>query len=297
MLDNPMPAGFLGGINLAAKAVTGKDIDLYVSNLRDMSKPKMESAARALQIELRTRYLNAGWLKEMQAHGYDGARNMMFLTDHLDLWDTTATKMVSTEDWAEVKDVFVEDRFGLGMDQFFDRHNPYAQQVLLANLLGAASRGQWEASAGDLAQVASRLARSAATHGAVCEATICRNPALTAYVEQAMAGQPGSGALMQGYRAAIARAVSDMAPDAAPPSAAASTASAAPSASAAAPAASAAAAAAAAPQAAPTVAGRVLETVTSTAAAVAQASPLQISLVLLAAVTFIAFGWFRGRSA
>ena len=297
MLDNPMPAGFLGGINLAAKAVTGKDIDLYVSNLRDMSKPKMESAARALQIELRTRYLNAGWLKEMQAHGYDGARNMMFLTDHLDLWDTTATKMVSTDDWAEVKDVFVEDRFGLGMDQFFDRHNPYAQQVLLANLLGAASRGQWEASAGDLAQVASRLARSAATHGAVCEATICRNPALTAYVEQAMAGQPGSGALMQGYRAAIARAVSDMAPDAAPPSAAASTAPAAPSASAAAPAAIAAAAAAAAPQAAPTVAGRVLETVTSTAAAVAQASPLQISLVLLAAATFIAFGWFRGRSA
>ena len=42
-------------------------------------------------------YLNAGWLKEMQAHGYDGARNMMFLTDHLDLWDTTATKMVSCQ--------------------------------------------------------------------------------------------------------------------------------------------------------------------------------------------------------
>jgi cobaltochelatase CobN len=65
--------------------MTGKDIDLYVSYLRDLSTPGIESAARALQVELRTRYFNQRWLSEMKAHGCDEARNMMFLTDHLDL--------------------------------------------------------------------------------------------------------------------------------------------------------------------------------------------------------------------
>lgn len=214
MLDNPMPAAFLGGLNLAAKTVTGNDLDLYVSNLRDLSRPQLESASRTLQVELRTRYLNEGWLREMQQHGYDGARNFMFLTDHLDLWDSTASQMVTTEDWSEVKQVFVDDRFKLGMDAYFDQHNPYAHQVVLANLLGAARRGQWEASAADLAQVAARLARSAGAHGAVCEATICRNPELTSYVEEAVAGLPDAPKLVAAYRGAIERAVSAPAPDA-----------------------------------------------------------------------------------
>ena len=218
MLDQPMSAGFLGGLNLAARAVTGSDIDLYVSDLRDQKNPSMQTAAAAIQAELQTRYLNAAWLKDQQAHGYDGARNMMFLTDHLDLWDSTASSTVTTADWADVKAVYVEDKLGIGMDAFFDKHNPHAQQVLLANLLGAASRGHWEASAADLAQVAGRLARSAADHGAVCEASICRNPALTKLVGEALTGVSDGARLMASYTAAIDRAttVTGTAPGSAP---------------------------------------------------------------------------------
>lgn len=95
LLDHPMSAAFLGGLNMAAKAVTGEDLPLYVSNLRDLDDPSIETAARALQTELRTRYFNPQWIKENQAHGYDGARNFMFMTDHLDLWDTTATDVAA----------------------------------------------------------------------------------------------------------------------------------------------------------------------------------------------------------
>ncbi len=103
MLDNPMPAGFLGGLNLAAKAVTGRDIDLYIDNLRDERNPTLESASAEIQRELRTRYFNKSWVAEMQTHGYEGARTFMYLTDHLDLWDTTATRTVASDDWREVK--------------------------------------------------------------------------------------------------------------------------------------------------------------------------------------------------
>ncbi len=163
MLDQPMSAGFLGGLNLAKKDITGEETQLFVSSLADLSEPEIQTAAKAIQTELRTRYFNPKWLKENQAHGYDGTRNFMFLTDNLDLWDTTATDTVSSEDWAEVKAVFVDDSLDLGMDAFFDRANPFAHQMLMTNLLGAAQRGQWEASAEDLAQIAEGLWRVSLT--------------------------------------------------------------------------------------------------------------------------------------
>jgi cobaltochelatase CobN len=286
LLDHPMSAGFLGGLNLAAKTVTGRDVDLYVSNLRNADDVSIESAARALQTELRTRYFNPKFLSEMKAHGYDGARNMMFMTDHLDLWDSTATNMVSSADWAEVKAVYVDDKLGLQLDQFFDHYNPHAQQVLLANLLGAASRGHWEASAADLEQVARRLARSAADHGAVCEAGVCRNEPLTKFIEQALANAPDAAQLMNHYREAIDK-VAKVAADLAPAPSVAP----APTPSSAAPV----AATPPAPAAAPTVEGRVIEEMKPPSAqdsTIRQLPWLWLGLVGTALALF-AFGWLR----
>lgn len=216
LLDHPMSAGFLGGLNLSAKAVQGKDIDLYVSNLRDKENVSMELASRALQNELRSRYFNPKWLKEMQAHGYDGARTMMLMTDHLDLWDLTATKMVSSADWSEVKSVYVDDKLKLNMNEFFEKYNPHSQQVLLANLLGAASRGHWQATQEELSQVANKLAQSVTTHGAVCEAGICRNDSLTSEIAKAIGDSPEAKELMVGYRRTIEKVTETIETDAAP---------------------------------------------------------------------------------
>lgn len=88
-----------------------------------------------------------------------------------------------------------------------DRANmPYAQQVVLANLLGAASSAHWSATPEELTALATRLAESAGRHGAVCEATICRNEALTAYVDRALAAAPRGAELAAQYRSAIDRA-------------------------------------------------------------------------------------------
>ena len=212
LLDHSQSAAFLGGLNLAAKALTGKDIKLYVSNLRDSANPQIESAARALQTEMRTRYFNPKWIKENMAHGYDGARNFMFLTDHLDLWDSTATHEVSSADWSEVKSVYVDDKFGLHMQEFFDNHNPFAQQMLLTNLLGAAQRGHWQASAEELASVAQKLVHSVSEHGPACEANQCRNAEMTEFVGKALATLPDAAPLLEAYQAAIAQAAAGPAP-------------------------------------------------------------------------------------
>lgn len=318
LLDHPMSAGFLGGLNLAAKAVTGRDTTLYVSNLRDPRNPNIQTAAAALQTELQSRYFNPKWLAENQRHGYDGARNFMFLTENLDLWDSTATRVVSTEDWAEVKRVFVDDKFGLKMDAFFDAANPHAQQMLLTNLLGAAQRGHWDASREELAQVASRLTRSVIDHGPACEANQCRNQAMTDYVGQALASGPNAPALLAGYQAALnrARQTVGVAPlsagrMAAEPSEPAPTrGSAPPSGAAPASANTSAAASAASPGTAPpaaapvtttpaTVTGRVMEAVRdATATPMERAVPWSLWLILGAvAVVLLGLGWMRARLA
>ena len=282
MLDHPMSAGFLGGINLAAKAVTGRDVDLYVSKVSDPSTPTTETAARAIQTELHTRYFNPKWLQEMKAHGYDGARNLMFMTDHLDLWDSTATNTVSSADWAEVKAVYVDDKLDLQLDTFFDEYNPYAHQVLLSNLLGAASRGHWQASKEDLAQVARRLAQSTAAHGAVCEASVCRNSELTDLISDALKNAPDAEKLTQEYRAQIEKVTTintdlapapDVAPQPTPPAATAS-----------------------APSAPPVVQGKVIEEV-SKQPTESSPSAFKVSWTYLAlgviACLFVAIGWWQ----
>jgi cobaltochelatase CobN len=207
MLDQPMSAGFLGGLNLAAKAVTGNDVDLYVSNLRDGNNTSIETAQSALQRELRTRYFNPAWIRENMNHGYDGARSFMFMTDHLDLWDSTATDMVTTDDWADVNDVYIEDRFDVGMDEFFDTYNPYAHQMLMINMLGASMRGHWEATQQELEVIAERLTQSVMDHGPACEANQCRNAAMTEFVATTLENLPDAAPGVEAYMAAIEAAV------------------------------------------------------------------------------------------
>lgn len=206
LLDQPMSAGYLGGLNLAIREVTGQDIRLYVSDVRSADDAAIQPAARELQSELRTRYFNPTWLRQMIEQGYEGARNFMFLTEQLDLWNSTSANMVSSADWQQVKSVFVDDRFDLGMAEFFDQHNPWAQQMLLVNLMGAAERGHWQASEKELAEVAQELVDSALAHGPACEAAQCRNDALTEQIGAALADVPDAAPSVAAYEAAITQA-------------------------------------------------------------------------------------------
>jgi cobaltochelatase CobN len=303
MLDHPMSAGFLGGLNLAGKALTGREIALYVANQRDMTNPSIQSAREALQTELRTRYFNPVWLRANQAHGYDGARTFMLATDHLDLWDTTATKMVDSRDWAEVKAVFVDDKYGLQMDAFFDRANPHAQQMLLANLLGAADRGHWQASAAERQQIAERMARSVRDHGPACEAGQCRNKKLTAMVTDLLGNSPEGRVLAASYASAITAATQVGTAPGGMTSASAASADVAPTRSAA-PAAVKAVPIVppkAVPPPAPkpsTVTGRIMRDVKSATASVAGASDALITAFAAMLVLLIGFGiWRAGRPA
>ncbi len=211
LLDTSMPAAYLGGIGMAVREHTGREVTNYVADLKD-SRPgaeRLEPLARTFGRELQSRYFNPAWIRAMQDSGYNGARYMADLPAHLLLWDVTTPRLVSDADWSEVKAVYVDDKFDLGLDDYFDRHNPHARQHLLETLVAAIDRGAWRADAADRRQLEQALAQSVARYGADCALPGCRSAAAAPALAQPApalaapgAEEPGAappGVQVQGY--------------------------------------------------------------------------------------------------
>ena len=146
IMDHPMVASYLGGINLAVKNKTGKTPDVYINDVSDPSEAKTVKLEDFYQQELHSRYLNPNWIKNMQEQGYEGARYMQGFTENLLAWDVTNTDMVTQEDWDEVFDTYVNDKNKLGLEKYFEEHNPAALNVLVNTLQKADRKGYWSPS-------------------------------------------------------------------------------------------------------------------------------------------------------
>ncbi len=162
LLDTPMPAAYLGGLNMAVRQETGRRIETYVAQLASPSSAKVEPIAQTFGREMQSRYLNPNWIRGMQADGYNGARYLADFTDHMLLWDVTTPDLVSNREWEAVRDVYVRDRYGLGLKAYFNRENPAARRKLVQTLLEAADRGHWKASPESLEELRDALAGGSA---------------------------------------------------------------------------------------------------------------------------------------
>jgi cobaltochelatase CobN len=157
LLDTPMPAAYLGGLNMAVRTETGRRIETYVANLQSPDAASLETADRTLNRELRSRYFNPAWIKGMQAGGYNGARYLSEFTANMLLWDVTSPGLIQDRDWNEVADVYVRDRYKLGLKAYFAHANPQARTNLLKTMVEAAERGHWRADAATLADLRRQL--------------------------------------------------------------------------------------------------------------------------------------------
>lgn len=157
LLDTPMPAAYFGGLAMAVRAETGRRIETYVANLQSPRTARIETADRTLNRELRSRYFNPDWIKAMQAGGYNGARYLSEFTETMRLWEITDPRLVKDRDWNEVADVYVRDRYQLGLKAYFARHNPKAYRNMVATLVETAEQGRWRADSATLARLKREL--------------------------------------------------------------------------------------------------------------------------------------------
>lgn len=167
LMDNNDAFDYLGGLSMAVEQVSGKVPDNHVINHADPDNPAMRSLDKALQMELQGQFLNPAWIKPLMAQGYAGARTMgsEFL-EYMWGWQVTNPDSIQPWMWESVKSVYIDDRHGLGLDEFLQQD---AQAPVLTNMLAvmlvAIHKDFWPASQETINQLSQKLAKLIAEHG------------------------------------------------------------------------------------------------------------------------------------
>jgi len=193
-LDNDDFYQFAGGLNAALKAVNGTAPQFYVNNQRADGHERIESFRRFLVGELTTRYWNPKWIKEQQAAGYAGARQIIKEMEHLYGFQATSKEQVDGQLWQKSYDVYVADEHGLDMDAFFEKANPYVRQWQLARLLEVDRQGSYRFSDAERGVLIDKYVSSVVAHGAACSSNTCGNLRLHQYIAEQAPLVSGLGA-------------------------------------------------------------------------------------------------------
>ena len=192
-LDNDDFYQYLGGAVMAIRSVDGTAPEVVVSDLTNPGSERQETLARFMGRELRARYLNPKWIEGMIAEGYSGARFMSRVVSHLWGWQVTVPDVVDDAKWNEMYATYVEDRNGLGLDEWFSqREHAWAYQTIVARMLETSRRGYWDAPAEVVARLTEELAESIEAAGAACNALVCNNAPLLAYAMENLEAAPGT---------------------------------------------------------------------------------------------------------
>jgi len=183
LLDMDHPFEYLGGISLAVQHLDGTAPQLYISNMRDPKKAKLQTAERFLATELRAVYQHPNWVKEMQKEGYAGTLEMLNVINNFWGWQVMDRNVVRDDQWQEFHEVYIKDKYNLDMKEWFEKSNPTAMAQIAERMLEAIRKDYWEASEEtkkELVQVYEELAQKYDVH--------TDNKTFKAYVAELSAG-------------------------------------------------------------------------------------------------------------
>ncbi|WP_129599044.1 cobaltochelatase subunit CobN [Anaerophilus nitritogenes] len=167
-LDNDDVAQYLGGLRLAAKAASGKDIKTFIINTRKAGDPKVQSLSEFISTELRTRILNPKWIEGMLKEGYAGSAEIGKHIGNMFLMDATLDA-IDDWGWKSVADAIILD------ENVRAQLDPYVMQSIIGWQMEAARRDMWNADAETMKQIADIYINNAVEYGVVCCHHTCGN--------------------------------------------------------------------------------------------------------------------------
>ncbi|MDI6821772.1 MAG: cobaltochelatase subunit CobN [Actinomycetota bacterium] len=181
VLDNDDYYDYYGGLSMAIEKVNnGQAPSLNVLYYANPANPQVTSLLQFMTREMRTRYYNPEWIQGMMDEGYSGARTISNkFVAYLWGWQVTNPNMVQDWMWNEVTDVYVRDKYNLGVSEWLSQgKNAYAMISITGTLLTAAQKGFWQADEVTLKEIANTWANLIAQHGPSCCDCSCGNIAM-----------------------------------------------------------------------------------------------------------------------
>lgn len=173
---------FMGGMNLAVRNVTGKDPDAYMSDYRNHNNMRMQELKEAIGIESRTTIFNPSYIKEKMKGESSAAAGFAEIIQNTYGWNVMKPEAIDDELWDEVYDVYVQDKFDIGVRDFFEEENPAALEEMTAVMMETARKGMWEASDEQLKAIAQLHTELIEKHKPSCSGFVCNNIKLQEYI-------------------------------------------------------------------------------------------------------------------
>ncbi len=157
---------FVGGsLSLAIQKLTGQTPEWFLSDVRDPDRAALRVAEDALARDYRVRLFNRKWIEGMMREGYAGADQIAVHVANTMGWKIMRDGSVSDDTWNEIAAIYVRDKLGLSLRQWFEAENPFAFQDMSEVLLESQRKGYWNAEPGLLREIAAQYARSVVRHG------------------------------------------------------------------------------------------------------------------------------------
>ncbi len=182
LLDNDDMFAFLGGLSLAVKQQTGAFPETVVAQMQDGKNVDIDDLPKAIGKALRTRYFNPKWIEGMKQEGYSGAKAMDEFVENLWGFQVTSPWAVDGKYWEEIHDVYVQDKYGEDLNDFFNKNNPWALQSITARMLEADRKDYWKAPEEMKKNIARTFAMNVIEKGVACCEHTCNNPMFQQYV-------------------------------------------------------------------------------------------------------------------
>jgi cobaltochelatase CobN len=173
---------FMGGLNLAVREVTGKDPTAYFNDFRSAGNAFVQEAGEAIAVESRATLLNPRYIADLAAGGASSAEKFAETFRNTYGWNVMKPEVIKDSLWNDLHEVYVRDRYGLGVRGFFERENPAALQEITAVMLETARKGLWQADATQLRELAQLHQALIAAHGLSCTGFTCDNAPLSQFI-------------------------------------------------------------------------------------------------------------------
>ncbi len=184
VLDNDDVFQYLGGLSLAIAHVSeGRRPELWITNLRKPQEAKMQTLLEFMLREERTRLFNPLWIKELMEHGYSGPRTLADHMENLWGWQVVDPRFVDAYTWQQVYDIYVQDKYSLGLKDYFAENNPWAYQSITARMLEAVRKGYWNPDEDVIKKLANEFEESVKKYDVACCHHTCSNLLLREYIE------------------------------------------------------------------------------------------------------------------
>jgi cobaltochelatase CobN len=175
---------FMGGLNLAVREVTGQEPTAYFNDFRSAGNAHVQEAGEAIAVEARATVLNPGYIRDLAAGGASSAEKLAETFRNTYGWNVMKPDVIKDSLWDELHEVYVRDRYGLGVRAFFERENPAALQEITAVMLETARKGLWQADPVRLQELARLHQALIAQHGLSCTGFTCGNAALAGFIAE-----------------------------------------------------------------------------------------------------------------